>query len=93
MYEDVEDSELLTHLPTSSRVYRAAFTGPNMNFILERLINPKTRKNGGYNAVQKNGKYVKLSKPLKEHTLGEVMALYNRGYDNFGMYDLSLIHI
>ena len=86
-YEDVEDSELLTHLPTSSRVYRAAFTGPNMNFILERLINPKTRKNGGYNAVQKNGKYVKLSKPLKEHTLGEVMALYNRGYDNFGMYD------
>jgi len=88
-YEDVEDSELLTHLPTSSRVYRAAFTGPNMNFILERLINPKTRKNGGYNAVQKNGKYVKLSKPLKEHTLGEVMALYNRGYDNFGMYDFK----
>jgi len=86
-YEDVEDSELLTHLPTSSRVYRAAFTGPNMNFILERLINPKTRKNGGYNAVQKDGKYVKLSKPLKEHTLGEVMALYNRGYNNFGMYD------
>lgn len=88
-YEDVEDSELLTHLPTSSRVYRAAFTGPNMNFILERLINPKTKKNGGYNAVQKNGKYVKLSKPLKEHTLGEVMALYNRGYDNFGMYDFK----
>ena len=60
-----------------------------MSYVLNRVVNPKTRSNGGYNAVKKNGKYVKLQKPLKDHTIAEVLALYNMGFDNFGMYDFT----
>ena len=88
-YEEVDDSNLLTHNNTSSKTLRAAFTGSNMSYILNRVINPKTRSNGGYNAVKKNGKYVNLQKPLKDHTIAEVLALYNNGFDNFGMYDFT----
>jgi hypothetical protein len=88
-YEEVDDSNLLTHNNTSSKTLRAAFTGSNMSYVLNRVVNPKTRSNGGYNAVKKNGKYVKLQKPLKDHTIAEVLALYNMGFDNFGMYDFT----
>jgi len=88
-YEEVDDSKLLTHNNTSSKTLRAAFTGSNMSYVLNRVVNPKTRSNGGYNAVKKNGKYVKLQKPLKDHTIAEVLALYNMGFDNFGMYDFT----
>ena len=40
-----------------------------MSYVLNRLVNPKSRSNGGYNAVKKNGKYVKLQKPLKDHSM------------------------
>ena len=87
-YDDVEDSRLLTDKNTSSKTMRSAFTGENMNWILDRITNPLQKENGGFDAVFKDGKPVQLEKPLSEHTLGEVLGLTKK-VDNFGMYGIT----
>ena len=87
-YEGVENSRDFTDKPTSSKVYRNALTTDNMDWLLQNIINPVNASNGGFDAVTKNGKFVKLEKPLREHTIGEVLAL-TREYNNFGMFNLT----
>jgi len=87
-YEGVENSRDFTDKPTSSKVYRNALTTDNMDWLLQNIINPVNAGNGGFDAVTKNGKFVKLEKPLREHTIGEVLAL-TREYNNFGMFNLT----
>ena len=87
-YVNVEDSRDFTDKSTSSKVYRNVFTTGNMNWMLENITNPAYKKNGGFDAVTKNGKFTKLDKPLTQHTLGEVLELATE-YDSFGMYNIS----
>ena len=87
-YDDVENSRLLTDKNTSSKTMRSAFTGENMNWILDRITNPLQKENGGFDAVFKDGKPVQLEKPLSEHTLYEVLSMAE-DYDNFGMYGIT----
>ena len=87
-YDDVENSRLLTDKNTSSKTMRSAFTGENMNWILDRITNPLHKENGGFDAVFKDGKPVKFERPLTEYTLGEVLGL-TKQYDNFGMYGIT----
>ena len=87
-YEGVENPRDFTDKSTSSKVYRNALTTNNMDWLLQNIINPANAGNGGFDAVTKNGKFVELEKPLREHTIGEVLAL-TREYNNFGMFNLT----
>ena len=87
-YDDVENPRLLTDKNTSSKTMRSAFTGENMNWILDRITNPLHKENGGFDAIFKDGKPVKLDKPLSQHTLMEVLGI-TEYYDNFGMYGIT----
>ena len=87
-YEGVENPRDFTDKPTSSKVYRNALTTDNMDWLLMNIINPANAGNGGFDAVTKNGKFVELEKPLREHTIGEVLAL-TRTHNNFGMFNLT----
>ena len=87
-YEGVENPRDFTDKPTSSKVYRNALTTDNMDWLLMNIINPANAENGGFDAVTKNGKFVELEKPLREHTIGEVLAL-TRTHNNFGMFNLT----
>ena len=51
--------------------------------ILEAIINPETKENGGIDALKLNDRYITLEKPLSQHTVGEVIDLLDKGYDNF----------
>ena len=57
--------------------------------LLNAIINPKTKDNGGLDAIKKDNKYAELEKPLSQHTLGEVVDLIEQGYDNFGLYGIT----
>ena len=87
-YEGIENPRDFTDKPTSSKVYRNALTTDNMDWLLMSIINPANASNGGFDAVTKNGKFVELEKPLREHTIGEVLSL-TREYNNFGMFNLT----
>ena len=87
-YVNVEDSRDFTDKNTSSKTYRNVLTTGNMNWMLENITNPAYNKNGGFDAITKNGKFVQLDKPLTQHTLGEVLELATE-YDSFGMYNIS----
>ena len=87
-YDGVENSRDFTDKPTSSKVYRNALTTNNLEWITENITNPAYKSNGGFDAVTKNGKFVKLEKPLSEHTIGEVINLTDN-YDSFGMYNIT----
>ena len=88
-YVNVEDSRDFTDKSTSSKVYRNVFTTGNMNWMLENITNPAYKKNGGFDAITKDGKFKKLEKPLSQHTIGEVLELAADDYDSFGMYNIS----
>ena len=87
-YVDVEDSRDFTDKNTSSKTYRNVLTTGNMDWMLENITNPAYNKNGGFDAITKNGKFVQLDKPLTQHTIGEVLELATE-YDSFGMYNIS----
>ena len=87
-YDGVENKRDFTDKPTSSKVYRNALTTNNLDWITENITNPAYESNGGFDAVTKDGKFVKLEKPLSEHTIGEVINLTDN-YDSFGMYNIS----
>lgn len=87
-YVNVEDSRDFTDKNTSSKTYRNVLTTGNMDWMLENITNPAYNKNGGFDAITKNGKFVQLDKPLTQHTLGEVLELATE-YDSFGMYNIS----
>ena len=88
-YVNVQNSRDFTDKSTSSKVYRNLLTTTNMDWMLENITNPAYNKNGGFDAVTKNGKYTELDKPLSQHTIGEVLSLVSDGYDSFGMYNIS----
>ena len=87
---------LIDDKPTANKINRVVEenqvdnegTG-DLEKILKRIINPKTKENGGIDAIKKDGKYTTLEKPLSQHTVGEVLDLMDQGYDNFGLYDIS----
>ena len=87
-YVNVENSRDFTDKPTSSKIYRNVFTTGNMEWMLENITNPAYKKNGGFDAITKDGKFVQLAKPLTQHTIGEVLGLATE-YDSFGMYNIS----
>ena len=87
-YVNVENSRDFTDKNTSSKTYRNVLTTGNMEWMLENITNPAYNKNGGFDAITKNGKFVELDKPLTQHTLGEVLELATE-YDSFGMYNIS----
>jgi len=88
-YVNVQDSRDFTDKSTSSKVYRNLLTTTNMDWMLENITNPAYKKNGGFDAITKNGKFVQLDKPLSQHTIGEVLELAADDYDSFGMYNIS----
>ena len=89
-YDGVNNPRLLTDKNTSSKTIRSAFTDDNMDWILDRIENPAQKEHGGYEAIKnRDGQYVELPKRLTEHTVGEVLGLIQRGYTNFGMYDMT----
>ena len=87
-YVNVENPRDFTDKPTSSKIYRNVFTTGNMDWMLENITNPAYKKNGGFDAITKDGKFVQLAKPLTQHTIGEVLGLATE-YDSFGMYNIS----
>ena len=70
------------------RVVREDLKGDRAK-LLNAIINPKTKDNGGLDAIKKDNKYAELEKPLSQHTLGEVVDLIEQGYDNFGLYGIT----
>ena len=89
-YDGVNNPRLLTDKNTSSRTIRSALTDNNMDWILDRIENPAQKEHGGFDAIRnRNGQYVELPKRLTEHTVGEVLGLIQRGYTDFGMYDMT----
>jgi len=87
-FVDVENPRDFTDKNTSSKTYRNVLTTGNMEWMLENITNPAYKKNGGFDAITKNGRFVKLDKPLSQHTIGEVLELATE-YDSFGMYNIS----
>ena len=82
---------LIEDKPSANKVDRIVTENQegDLNKVLKAIINPKTEENGGINAIQKDGKYTELEKPLSEHTVGEVIDLIEQGYDNFGLYGIT----
>jgi len=87
-YDGVENPRLLTDKNTSSKTMRSAFTGQNMNWILDRITSPVQKQNGGFDAVIKNGKPIELEKPLSQHSLLEVINMAGK-FDGVGMYNIT----
>ena len=83
-------SILIDDRPSDAKVNRIAVENENgdLNKLLKAVVNPKTEENGGIDAIQKNGKYVELEKPLSQHTVGEIITLMEEGHDNFGLYGI-----
>ena len=79
---------LLSHTSSEGVAYRIANdTDEDIAVILDALSHNPVN---GYDTIKNsNGTIAELDKPLSQHTLGEVLALVEQGYDNFGMYDLS----
>ena len=77
---------------TISRTYRVTQENKDIVWMLEQVQdkNAATPENGGYDAIKdKNGDYVKLDKPLTEHSIAEVITLINEGYTDFGMFGIT----
>ena len=89
-FVNVENPRDFTDKNTSSKTYRNVLTTGNMEWMLENITNPAYKKNGGFDAITKNGRFVKLNKPLSQHTIGEVLELATE-YDSFGMYNISCL--
>ena len=82
---------LIEDKPSANKIDRVVTENleGDLNKVLKAIINPKAEENGGINAIQKDGKYTELEKPLSEHTVGEVIDLIEQGYDNFGLYGIT----
>ena len=83
-------SILIDDKPSDAKVNRIAVENEDgdLNKLLKAVVNPKTEKNGGIDAIQKDGKYVELEKPLSQHTVGDIITLMEEGHDNFGLYGI-----
>ena len=83
-------SILIDDRPSDAKINRIAVENENgdLNKLLKAVVNPKTEENGGVDAIQKDGKYVELEKPLSQHTVGEIITLMESGHDNFGLYGI-----
>ena len=83
-------SILIDDKPSDAKVNRIAVENEDgdLNKLLKAVVNPKTEENGGIDAIQKDGKYVELEKPLSQHTVGEIITLMESGHDNFGLYGI-----
>ena len=81
---------LIDDKPSDAKVNRIAVENENgdLNKLLKAVVNPKTEENGGIDAIQKDGKYAELEKPLSQHTIGDIIILMEEGYDNFGLYGI-----
>ena len=84
-------SLLIDDKPSANKVDRVATENESgdRDKLLKAIINPKTEENGGIDAIKRDGKYVELEKPLSQHTVGEVIDLIEKGYDNFGLYGIT----
>ena len=85
-------AQLVTNKVTPSRTYRVTQENKDIVWMLEQVQdkNAATPENGGYVAIKdKNGDYVKLDKPLTEHSIAEVITLINEGYTDFGMFGIT----
>ena len=83
-------SILIDDRPSDAKVNRIAVENEDgdLNKLLKAVVNPKTEENGGIDAIQKDGKYVELEKPLSQHTVAEIITLMESGHDNFGLYGI-----
>ena len=84
-------SLLVDDKPSANKIDRVVTENleGDLDKILTSIIDPKTKENGGIDAIQKDGKYTKLEKPLSQHTVGEIIDLIEQGYDNFGLYGIT----
>ena len=93
--DSILNSPLLNHKSNATKVIQAAaetdVTGsPKLNEMVEALRDPESTDNGGVDAIKDaKGNWVKLDKPLSEHTVAEVYELVKQGYTNIGAFDMT----
>ena len=79
-----------TRFSSPSATFQVTQENPKTLEML-KIVEDETAQSGAkYDHVRdKNGEIVSLTKPLSQHTIGELIDLIGQGYEDFGLYGIS----